>query len=194
MRLPVLLVISAGLTFCSTIYSVTDLGSLGGASATGYELNDAGAVVGWAETVTGNQQAFVSVPGGSTQTLASPGATDSYAYDINGSSVIVGTCYINGQEHGMIWSGSGTTDLGAGVFAVAINASGTIVGSNGHAFKLVNGTYQDLGTLPGGDWSAAYGVNNSGTAVGYGDTASGLFRAIVWNADGGTSSRSPFSS
>ncbi len=116
--------------------------------------------------------------------MPSPGASDSYAFGINGTNVIVGVSYINGQPHGTIWSGSSVTDLGAGVFAMAINGAGTIVGSNGHAFKLVNGTYQDLGTLPGGEWSAAYGVNDSGTVVGYGDLASGLFRAIVWNPDG----------
>ena len=184
MRILVLLVVSAGLTWSSTIYSVTDLGSLGDASSTGYQINDAGAVVGWAETVTGSNQAFVSLDGGSAQTLPSPGASDSSAYGINGSDVIVGVSYTGGQAHGTIWSGSTVTDLGAGVFAMAINASGTIVGSNGHAFKLVNGSYQDLGTLPGGDWSAAYGVNASGTTVGYGDLASGLFRAMIWNPDG----------
>ena len=184
MRILCLLVISAGLTCGSAIYSVTDLGSPGGSSSTGYQMNDAGTIVGWAETVTGNQQGFVSLGGGSLQTLPSPGASDSYAFGINGANVIVGVSYLSGQPHGTIWSGSIVTDLGAGVFAMAINASGTIVGSNGHAFKLVNGTYQDLGTLPGGAWSAAYGLNDSGTAVGYGDLASGLFRAMVWNADG----------
>src|SRR5579872_4657360 len=184
MRILVLLAISAVLTCGSTIYSITDLGNLDDTSSTGYQINDAGAVVGWAETVTGSDQAFVSLDGASAQTLPSPGASDSYAYGINGSDVIVGVSYLGGQAHGTIWSGSRVTDLGAGVYAMAINASGTIVGSNGHAFKLVNGTYQDLGTLPGGDWSAAYGVNDSGTVAGYGDLASGLFRALVWNPDG----------
>ncbi len=184
MRILVLLVISAGLMWGSTIYSVTDLGSVGDSSSTGYQINDAGAVVGWAATLTGSDQAFVSLDGSSPQTLPSPGASDSYAYGINGSDVIVGVSYIDGQPHGTIWSGSSVTDLGAGVYAMAINASGTIVGSNGHAFKLVNGTYQDLGTLPGGDWSAAYAINASGTVVGYGDLASGLFCAMVWNPDG----------
>jgi len=184
MRIFILYVMFAGSIWASTIYSVTDLGSLGGSSATGYQINDAGAVVGWAETLTGSQQAFVSPSGGSLEKLQSPGASDSYAYGINGSNVIVGISYINGQPHGTVWSGSSVTDLGAGVCATAINASGTIVGSNGHAFKLVNGAYQDLGTAPGGDWSAAYGVNDSGTVVGDGDLADGLFRAMVWNADG----------
>ncbi|HUJ72630.1 MAG TPA: hypothetical protein VLZ30_10315 [Verrucomicrobiae bacterium] len=183
MRILSLYVMFGGSIWASTIYSVTGLGSVEGSSSAGYQINDAGAVVGWAETVTG-QRAFVATPGGTLQTLQSPGASDSYAYGINGSNVIVGISYINGQPHGTIWSGSSVTDLGAGVCATAINASGTIVGSNGHAFKLVNGTYQDLGTLPGGDWSAAYGVNESGTVVGDGDLANGLFRAMVWNADG----------
>ncbi len=184
MKIISLLVISAGLMRGSMIYSITDLGSLGG-SSTGYQINDSGSVVGWAETVTGSQQAFASATGGgSLETLSSPGASDSYAFGINGTNIIVGISYINGQPHGTIWSGTSVTDMGAGVCAMAINSSGTIVGSNGHAFKFSSGAYQDLGTLPGGDWSTAYAVNNGGTAVGYGDLASGLMRAMVWNPDG----------
>ena len=73
MRILSLLLISCSLTLGSTIYSITDLGSLGGSSSTGYQMNDAGTVVGWAETVTGSDQAFVSLGGGSLQTLPSPG-------------------------------------------------------------------------------------------------------------------------
>ena len=179
-----LLVLVSALSQASPIYSVIDLGNLGGGSATGFQVNSAGTVVGWADTVTGAMHAFVAAPNQSIQPLPATSPGDSHAYGINGAAVIVGTTYINGQAHGTVWTGSSVTDLGAGVFAMGINDAGAIVGSNGHAFKLVNGTYQDLGTLPGGDWSAAYGVNDSGTAVGYGDVASGLFRAIVWNPDG----------
>ena len=184
MKVLFLMLACAALIHGSPIYTIANLGNLGGSSATGFQINDAGAVVGWAETVTGNQQAFAAAAGGTLRGLNSQSASDSYAFDINGANTIVGTSYVNGEEHGTVWSGSSTTDLGAGVFAMAINSTGTITGSNGHAFTLVNGTYQDLGVLPGGDWSAAYGINDSGTVAGYGDIASGLFRAIIWNPDG----------
>ena len=41
----------------------------------------------------------------------------------------------------------------------------------------------DLGTLPGGTESFAYGINNHGVIVGYSTTANGTFRAVMW-ADG----------
>jgi probable HAF family extracellular repeat protein len=185
MKILGLLAIFVGMANCAPIYSVINLGNLGGPSSTGYQINNAGSAVGWAETVTGSQQAFTALPGGSLQSLANsnPGS-DSYAYGINGEGVIVGTSYVNGQAHGTLWSGSSVTDLGAGVYAMGINDAGTIVGSNGHAFRMVNGVYQDLGTVAGGDWSAAYAVNDSGTAVGCSDLASGLMRAMIWNPDG----------
>ena len=184
MRILAIAVLAGTLMKASTIYSVIDLGGLGGSNATGFHINDAGTVVGWADTVTGTQQAFFSSSSGPLQPLPAAGASDSYAYGIDPAGAMVGTAYLNGEAHGMIWSSGATTDLGAGVFATAINASGTVVGSNGHAFKIINGTYVDLGTLAGGDWSAAYGVNDAGAVVGYADLASGLMRAVVWNPDG----------
>jgi probable HAF family extracellular repeat protein len=59
-----------------------------------------------------------------------------------------------------------------------MNASGAVVGTidggNGHAFVLGNGIYQDLGTLPGGNWSAGYAINNSGEIFQTGPIASRL--------------------
>ncbi|HLH01044.1 MAG TPA: hypothetical protein VKX49_32370 [Bryobacteraceae bacterium] len=184
MRTLGLALVFAALLPGSTIYTVVDLGGLGGSNSNGFQINDAGAVVGWADTITGAQQAFLSSSGAPAQALPSSGASDSYAYGINDADVIVGTAYVNGEVHGVIWAGAASKDLGAGIFATAINASGVIAGSNGHAFRLVNGTYQDLGVLAGGDWSAAYSLNDAGTAAGCGDLASGLMRAVVWNADG----------
>ena len=92
---------------------------------------------------------------------------------------------MNGQPHGEIWNGSQTTDLGAGIYATGINDSGAVIGGNGHAFLLTNGIYSDLGVLPGGNWSASYGINNAGTVVGYGNIGNGMFRGFVWTACGG---------
>ncbi len=69
------------------------------------------------------------------------------------------------------------TDLGtlsgyAASWPMGINASGQVVGyscntaSDGHAFLYSNGQMTDLGTL-GGSESRAYGLNDSGVAVGF---------------------------
>ena len=42
-----------------------------------------------------------------------------------------------------------------------------------------------LGTLPGGDWSYAYGVSDNGVVVGVAINAAGQWRAFRWTASGG---------
>jgi probable HAF family extracellular repeat protein len=60
------------------------------------------------------------------------------------------------------------------------NASGQIAGGDGHAIVIDGAATIDLGVLPGGSWSAAYGINASGEVTGYGDTSSGHFRGFTW--------------
>ncbi|HWY48359.1 MAG TPA: hypothetical protein VNX70_13315 [Bryobacteraceae bacterium] len=173
----------------SPSYSVNDLGTLGSSSAIGFKINNSGTVVGWAETIYGYSQAFQSASGGSLQALPSLAASDSYAMGINSAGVIVGTNYVDGQPHGVIWNGGigngPGTDLGAGIYATGVNDPGVVVGGDGHAFVLASGVYQDLGVLAGGNWSSAYGINNSGTVVGYGNVASGNFGGFVWTPQSG---------
>ena len=179
------LLICAEFAAASPIYTVASLGGLVNGPSTGYAINSSGTVAGSARNAAGNQQAFVSTPNG-LQGLPSP-TLDSYAYGINNSGTVVGTTYSNGQAYGTIWSGSGTTQLGAGSYAMAINSSGEVAGGNGEAFIAVNGQMQGLATQPGIDWSAAYGINDTGTVVGDGQLANGTFQAIVWSPNGGMS-------
>ena len=167
-----------------TIYSIAGLGGLGGSSAVAYSINNSGATSGWAQTSSGDQHAFVSANGAPIQDLSPLLSSDTFASGINASGAIAGTSYLNGQPHGTIWTGSTTIDLGAGTFATGINDAGVVIGGNGHAFLLANGTYQDLGALPGGGWSSASGVNNAGTVVGDASTASGM-RGFIWTPGGG---------
>lgn len=177
------LLLFAGLAAADPIYTVAGLGGFSGGPSTGYAVNSTGTVAGWAQNSSGNQQAFVSTPNG-LQALPS-GNLESYAYGINDSGTVVGTTYANGQAYGTIWSGSGTTQLGAGSYAMAVNDAGEVVGGNGNAFIDVNGQVQQLAAQPGIGWSAAYGVNDSGTVVGDGQLSNGTFQGIVWNPDGG---------
>ncbi len=179
-----LLLTFSAMLAANPVYSVINLGGMGGSESTGYRINDSGSVIGWAQTPTGTEQSFVTSKGGGVQNV-SPSSSDAYAFGINNSGLIVGTSYQNGEAHGWIWSGSGSTDMGAGTFGTGINDSGVVVGGNGHAFVFANGGYQDLGTLAGGDWSAAYGVNEAGIVVGNGSTAWGGFRGFIWSAGSG---------
>ena len=185
MKSVVFLLIFGAAAAANPIYTVANLGVIDG-SATGYAINSSGTVAGWAQNPSGGQQAFVSTPNGLK--ALSGGPTESYGYGINDSGTVVGTTYdASGQAHGTIWSGSNTTVLGAGSYAMAINNAGEVAGGNGQAFAVVNGQVQTLASVPGVNWSAAYGINNGGTIVGDGQLASGAFRGIIWNPDGSTS-------
>src|SRR5438270_2659471 len=73
-----------------------------------------------------------------------------------------------------------------------INAAGQVVGGSGHPhgadthafFWQKAGGIRDLGTLPGGDYSAAYGINDAGTVIGTSNTSTSQ-HAFTWTLSGG---------
>lgn len=175
-----ILLIFSTLAAADPIYTVAGLG--GTTVSTGFAVNTSGAVAGSVQDASGSQQAFVSTPAGLR--ILSPTASESYGYGINDAGTVVGTTYVNGQAFGTIWNGSGTTLLGPGSYAMAINNVGEVVGGNGQAFIDVNGQVQQLATNAGIDWSAAYALSDAGMVVGDGQLANGTFRGIAWNPDG----------
>jgi probable HAF family extracellular repeat protein len=65
---------------------------------------------------------------------------------------------------------------------------GTSINSSGiaHAFLWNPATgMEDLGTLPDGSLSVAFGVNASGQVVGWGDSPAASSRAFIWTQGGG---------
>jgi probable HAF family extracellular repeat protein len=66
----------------------------------------------------------------------------------------------------------------------SVGHSGKMYGVQTHAFSFANGKLTDLGTLSGGDFSAAFDVNTRGAVVGDSNTATNV-RAFLWDASGG---------
>ncbi len=71
-------------------YTVTDLGTLGGASSFGAALNDNGHAVGYSLDANGDTRAFYWTPGGGMQNLGIVGTGSSRALDINNNDHVVG--------------------------------------------------------------------------------------------------------
>lgn len=167
------------------IYTLTDLGTLGGSSAMATAVNSLGQAAGTMITPQGYTEAFTSSGSGVTE-LAANGE----ANGINDAGQIAGTQLIGGATYATVWNnGVASTIGGAGSYAMAINDAGNVAGmlvntginnGIGNAFVTSNGAAIDLGTFDGGSWSAAYSLNNQGQAAGYGMTSTGNFRAFVW--------------
>ena len=135
----------AASTCFAQMYTVTDLGTLGGSQSLANGINASGQVVGWSYTAGDNFiHAFRTAPNSpinprsdDLHTLA--GVSESVAYGINDSGQVAGVSFLPGNkvEH---------------AFRTAPN-------------KSINPAKDDLGTL-GGTSSYGYGINSSGQVVG----------------------------
>jgi len=175
----------------STVYLVTDLGTLGGPMFHfGLDVNNQGEVVGVSnvreEPFTSH--AFRYEGNGPIQDLGSLGGNGSSANSINEAGVIVG--WAEAPEGGQIMRlrpGQPMESLGFagwGDGANGINEAGVIVGmletpeGDVRGFVIdTNDQTHDLGTF-GGEFTAAKGINNSGVIVGWSRNSENRSRAF----------------
>src|SRR5579884_2655928 len=88
------------------------------------------------------------------------------------------------QDLGTLRAGSARVH-GINSLGQAVGGSGHPHGSDTHAFFWEKqGGMRDLGTLPGGDYSAAYSINDSGVVVGTSNTSTSM-HAFSWSASQG---------
>ena len=174
-------------TFAATSfsYTVTDLGTLGGSSSQAYGINDAGQVVGKADTSSGLSHAFLWSQGTMNDLGTVDGYSYSLAYSINNVGQAVG--YANTQPNSvnpslaLLWNQgdqSPPQDLGSlggsSSYAVDINNRGEVVGSSSpdgtadsaRAFLWSKGNMRNLGALSNSDFSFGMGINNKRQIVG----------------------------
>jgi probable HAF family extracellular repeat protein len=133
---------------------LTPLGTLGGSYGDATALNDAGQVVGEADTVGNRARHAVRWTDGEAKDLGALGSRDSIAYGINNGGQVVGASGTDRDRvrHAFLYTdGEGMIDLNTRidpalgwqlVDATGINASGQIVGwgyhhGQLHAFRLL---------------------------------------------------------
>ncbi|WP_169978504.1 DUF3466 family protein [Tautonia rosea] len=188
--------------------TLSDLGTLGGASAVAHGINAHHQVVGISSTGT-QSNAFLWEDGTMTN-LGTLGGNFSRAWAINDGGQVVGVSRVTGNttSHAFLHDGNSMIDLGslggADRFseALAINASGLIVGRSsldigGNSVQRATlwdgvGSMIDLGTLTNPDdgnpfrFSRANDINDLGVVVGTASRFEGFSgRAFIWDATHG---------
>lgn len=166
------------------LYTVTDIGTFGGARSAAFSINNSGQVAGFAETTDGRSQAFVYTDR-TLLNLGTLGGSDSYAYRISDSGVVIGRAnnaagknraFVSVLNNSLFDISSLDSRLG-GSFSAAlgVNGSGQIVGyfhtanehmaSRNRVFLYGDHRVTDLGTFGGAD-GIVTAINDSGQMVG----------------------------
>ncbi|HVE16557.1 MAG TPA: hypothetical protein VNB29_07460 [Chthoniobacterales bacterium] len=179
------------------------IGTLGGARSFVAGINDAGQMVGSADTNSGATHAFRREKDGTfvDVTAFSGAGTNSYGQAINQGGAIVGQANVAGDAHfhAFVAAGIGfdltpnlTNDdscayaLNNGVDPSLSRVVGS-VGTNANeraAIFAVNTAPALLGSLPGGDSSSrALGVNDAGTIVGFASVTTATHAFIYRSQD-----------
>jgi probable HAF family extracellular repeat protein len=137
--------------------TVTELKTLGGDYIFANAINDAGQVVGLAQTSGGKEHAFITGPDGvGLRDLGTLGGAHSRAHDINEAGQVVGeSLTAEGESHAFI------------------------TGPDGMGMR-------DIGTLGAtfSAYSTASGINNAGQVAGYSSTPEGPYHAFITGPNG----------
>jgi probable HAF family extracellular repeat protein len=137
-------------------YTLTDLGTLGGASSQFVDSNAKGQVIG-SSRIGGDLTNHDFLYSNGTMTdLGTLGGKTSYATAINGKGQVIGWSHTDGDlaRHAFLYSNGKMTDLGplGGSYstAFAINDTGQVIGifhnaeGDSHSFLYSNGKMTDL--------------------------------------------------
>jgi len=188
----------------SDLYSMTDLGNLGGPRIYVVDINDSGQIVGCGDTdvITDGRiwKAFVGTQGG-VQSLFNGDNSRSSANSINKAGVIAG--YKNGKAF-LLGNNGVFTDLGNALddplnWGMSVNSAAKVAGygtgSYDRGVLWENGTSNvygitDIGNF-GGSSTQAASINDSDQIVGFSLDSAGSSRAFRWQRNNGNGSMTP---
>lgn len=191
--LPLLMGLALSTPVVALNYSITDLGTLGGASSNATALNDNGQVVGYSsiagDTVT---HAFLYSYGTMTD-LGTLGGSYSSANDINNSGQVVGGAYTSSgaynafsYSNGVMSSIYGATDTGSS--ANGINNDGVIVGG-GTLGSFIDNAGVKTHPFSGSDTgNYATAINDNNQTVGAFVDNGWIDHGYIYNSDGASTS------
>jgi probable HAF family extracellular repeat protein len=178
-------------THAADSYTATPIPPItGGTGTIAYGVNNAGAVVGQADNISGELVGFIFIDGVSVELPLLAGGSDAQANSVNDANVIVGSCRnasnvsraVKWENVGGVWTITdlGTFDSNDAGFGVAtrINNLGQIAGycsTQGPAAYhacvwQTDGTKSDMGTLGFSGplaYSQALGINDAGQVTGF---------------------------
>jgi probable HAF family extracellular repeat protein len=185
----------------SSMFDISSLdGRLGGSFSAALGVNRLGQIVGYFHSANEHMASRNRVFLYSKQQvsdLRTFGGTDGIVTGINDSGQMIGSYGKEpeadyAQRIAFLYSGGKVINLGTfggKVTAAAdLNNMGQVAGYSQttrgeyHAFIYSAGTLMDLGMLPGGTQSFAYGINNSGQVVGASDSVTSTLHAFVYSA------------
>jgi probable HAF family extracellular repeat protein len=180
-----------------------DLGTMGGVRSVADDVNEAGTVVGFVQSLTGVQNAFRwTAAAGMRKLPAPPGGTGVEATAINAGGLIVGTAGTEDHARALVWKPDGSAPVelpspnGRATRAEGVNDRGEIVGVAGFDPDRSSPPEQAVLWEPDaalGTWSAvvlasrgsvsarALDIDNAGDVVGLGSDGR-LYGATLWRA------------
>jgi probable HAF family extracellular repeat protein len=172
------LLVAAG-SCVAQMYTVTDLGTLGGSESFASAVNESGDVVGYSWLPGDLSGHWFLHSNGTMQDLSSFGASSSTGV-INNTRQIAGGIFVNAvsvpaivdraTDTPHLISPFGGNPSGFGGAALAMNSAGNAVGylyikgARRHAFLYRNGVMTDINPFGGYSW--AEGINDDGDIVG----------------------------
>ncbi|MES2744684.1 MAG: HAF repeat-containing protein [Bdellovibrionota bacterium] len=166
------------------------LGTLGGSNSYANAISQNGLVVGNSVTAQGQWHAFL-YRNNQMIDLGTLGGSTSAAYGVNDRGQVVGSSETaNGSVHAFVWENGVMQDLGTinngSSIAQAISAGGLIAGQGLVGNNVVhtlkwdwNSQLIDIGAATNDEYSAGFGINNSGKIAGI-RYVNGTARATLW--------------